>query len=347
MVYSIGREFSRRYLFYSKMYKTSSLVRYCIPWACALGVYMTVPSYIPLGQQVLVMILFALSLDLILGYGGIITLGHAAFYGLGAYTAGLLATYGPAQPLIGLLLGTAVSALAGALVSLVFLRTRGLALVMLTMCFALLLLELTNRFAAVTGGFDGLAGYKILPLLGLFEFDLSGKVAYLYCLAVLFVAATALRFIVDGPFGQSLIGIKMNEKRMAAIGTPVRKRLGTAFSISAGIAGAAGALTAQTTGFVGLDVFSFNLSGTVLVMLILGGAGKFYGAFIGVPVYMLFQYTFSNVDPVYWLFWIGLGLILIVISGKDGLFDIGTETYERTKQLWSHRSGRYKIESTE
>jgi branched-chain amino acid transport system permease protein len=290
-----------------------------LPWLVAAAAYVAFPDYLSLGSQIVINILFALSLDLILGYAGIVTLGHAAFFGAGAYTAGLLAAHGWGEPLTGLAAAAAVSGAVGLGSGAVVLRTRGLTQLMLTLVIAEILSEAANKAGAVTGGADGLEGMSVWPVLGLFRFDLFGRTAYLYCLAVLLLGWLAARQIVHSPFGRSLTGIRENEARMHAIGSPVFRRRLTIYTISAAMAGIAGALLAQTTQFVALEVLSFGRSGQVLIMLILGGVGRLYGAFIGVPLYMILQDRFAQADPVYWNFWIGLGLVLVVVFSPGGV----------------------------
>jgi len=268
------------------------------------------------------MVLFALSLDLILGYAGIVTLGHAAFFGTGAYVAGILAVHGWTEPLSLLVAAGAVAALLGVVTGAIVLRTSGLTLLMVTLVVAELLQEAANRLGWLTGGADGLQGIAIAPLLGLFRFDLFGRTAYLYCLVILFLAWAAARLIVHSAFGRSLVGIRENVTRMHAIGSPVFRRRLRIYTISAGIAGIAGALLTETTQFVALQVLSFELSGTVLVMLILGGVGRLYGAFIGAPLYMIAQDQLARDNPAYWLFWIGLLLVVVVIFARGGMLGI-------------------------
>jgi branched-chain amino acid transport system permease protein len=293
-----------------------------LPWALAVIAYFVFPDYLALGAQVLATTLFGLSADLVLGYAGIVTLGHAAFYGVGAYTAGYLAAHGVGAPLIGLLAAAGVAAIVGLLSGFVILRTQGLSTLMLTLVVSVLLYEAANKMTSITGGADGLQGMDVASIFGVFRFDLFGKTAYWYCLAVLFVGWLIARMIVHSPFGRSLTGIRENVMRMSAIGSPVFRRLLTIYTISAAMAGAAGALIAQTTGLVALNFLSVDLSGAILVMIILGGVGRLYGAFVGVPLYMIAQDRFSEIDPVYWYFWIGLLLVLVVRFARGGVLGL-------------------------
>jgi branched-chain amino acid transport system permease protein len=293
-----------------------------LPWAAALAAFVIFPSYLPLGSQILATILFALSADLVLGYAGIVTLGHAAFFGTGAYTAGILAAHGWGEPISGLIAGALVAALVGLASGLVVLRTTGLPLLMQTLVVATLLYEAANKASSVTGGDDGLQGMVVWPIFGLFRFDLFGRTAYVYCLVVLFGCWWLARRLVHSPFGRSLTGIRENVLRMHAVGAPVFRRRLIIYTISAAFAGTAGALIAQTTQFVGLSSLSLDRSGGALIMLIIGGVGRLYGAFIGVPLYMIAQDRFSELEPAYWYFWIGLLMVIVVLFGRGGVLGL-------------------------
>lgn len=293
-----------------------------LPWIIAVGCFFAFPDYLALGTQILISILFALSLDLILGYGGVVTLGQAAFFGVGAYTAGILAVHGWTEPLSGLVAAGAVSAVLGVVTGFILLRTEGLTLLMLTLVVAAMIAEAANKAGAWTGGADGLQGITIAPILGLFRFDLYRRTSYVYALAVLFLAWLVVRAIVHSPFGRSLTGIRESVTRMHAIGSPVLRRLVTAYAIAAALSGVAGALLAQTEQFVSLEVLSFGRSGAVVIMLILGGAGRLYGAFVGVPLYMLAQDQLAEQFPIYWSTGIGLLLIAVALGARGGVLDL-------------------------
>jgi len=300
------------------------------PWLLALAVYVVFPRYLPLGAQILATILFVLSADLVLGYAGIVTLGHAAFFGTGAYTAGLLAANGWGEPLSGLIAAALTAALVGFLSGLIILRATGLALLMQTLVVATTLYEAANKLGRWTGGDDGLSGMVVWPIFGMFRFDLFGRTAYTYCLVVLFLGWLLARQIAHSPFGRSLTGARENTSRMHAIGAPVARRRLIIYTISAALAGVAGALIAQTTSFVGLTSLSLERSGNALIMLIIGGVGRLYGAFIGVPLFMVAQDRFSKIDPVYWYFWLGLLMISVVVFARGGVLGL----FER---LWGLR----------
>ena len=288
-------------------------------WACTLLPFVVTPAYLQLASQIAITALFALSLDLILGYAGLVSLGHAAYFGLGSYAAGLAAKHGWGEPLSGLALAALVGGMAGYLSSHVIVRFRHLALIMLTLGFGLLLAELANSASALTGGADGLQGVRMWPLLGVFKFDLYGRTAYAYSLLILFACFLASRRIIHSPFGLALQGIRENAVRMSAIGAPSLAHLRKVYTMSAVLAAIAGGLLAQTTETVSLEVLSFGRSADVLVILILGGAGRLYGGLIGAILYMVARDQFSGVNPQYWYFWIGLLLIGVVMFLPNGV----------------------------
>ena len=303
---------------------------WCIP---ALLAWWLLPGHLMLGNQILITALFALSLDLILGYAGIVSLGHAAWFGIGAYAAALLARHGWQEPISGLLLASLFAAALAWPVAWLVVRGQDLGRLMLTLGVGMLVYEAANKAAFLTGGIDGLAGIRYLPLLGSFDFDLDGRVAFLYSLVVLMLGFGLMRRLVASPFGLSLHGIRENPARMAALGCPVHARLVRAFVISAGMAGAAGALLVQTTQFVGLDSLAFSRSAELLVILVLGGVGRLYGALLGATLYILAHDWLAGLDPVYWQFWIGVLLVLAVFLARDGLIGLSDRLVRMT-----HRS---------
>lgn len=291
-----------------------------LPFLFAVAIYFAAQGYLPLGTQVMIQIAFAMSLDLALGYGGIDSLGHVAFFGAGAYTAGLFAMHVNQDPILGL----AIAAVAGAFIGLVtgplVLRTRGLTLVMLTLAVATMLQELANANAMhpITGGADGLFGYQIGPVFGLFPFDLAGRTGYWYALGVVAFVFLVSKLVVNSPFGLAIRGIRDNPVRMRMLGVSVTRRLVTLYCISGALAAIAGGLSAQVTALVGLDSLAFLLSGNALVMLILGGTGSLYGAMIGATIFVVLSDRAAAIDPFNWLFAIGALLILAVRFAPQG-----------------------------
>jgi branched-chain amino acid transport system permease protein len=288
-------------------------------WVCTLLPFLVFPSYLVLASQIAITGLFALSIDLVLGYAGIVTLGHAAFFGLGAYGAGLFAKFVWGEPLTGLLFAAGIAAVAGYLSSLIVVRFRHLAIIMITLGFGLLLHEAANSAHWLTGGTDGLQGVRMQPIFGLFRFDLWGYTGYTYSLIVLFVVFLAARRIIHSPFGLSLRGIRENWTRMPAIGAPSLSHLRKIYTISAAIAGIAGALLAQTTETVSLEVLSFQRSAETVVILVLGGTGRLYGGIVGAIIFMVARDQFSGINPQLWYFWIGLLLVAVVIFLPNGV----------------------------
>jgi branched-chain amino acid transport system permease protein len=290
--------------------------------------------------EIAVLGLFTLSLDLILGYAGIISLGHAAFFGLGAYTAGLLAKHGIiGEPALALVASGLAAALLGFITSFLVLRGSDLTRLMVTLGVALVLREVANRFDDITGGADGLQGIVVEPILGTFAFDITGHVAYVYCLIVLFCLFAVARRIVHSPFGLSLRAVKHNALRASAIGIGVNRRLVAIYTIAACYAGVAGALLTQTTQFTSLDVLTLERSADVLLMLIIGGTGYLYGGLIGAVLFKLFQDWLASITPQYWQFWIGLVLVLIVLVGRERLAAIGALGGTLWRAAWARLAG--------
>ena len=288
-------------------------------WLLAFAAPVLMPSHASLINEIAIVALFAVSLDLVLGYTGIVSLGHAAFFGIGGYAAALFAKLVMPDPLVGLAVGITTATLLGALCSLTIQRGSDLTRLMVTLGVALILLELANKLDWLTGGADGLQGVVMGPLLGTFEFDLSGRTAAYYSLAVLLVLFVLMRRLVHSPLGATLKAIRDNRLRAMAIGIPVASRLAVVYTVAAGVAGAAGALLTQTTGFASLDLFEFHRSADVVLMLVIGGVGWLYGGIAGAIVFKLLQDTLSTVTPQYWMFWIGLILVLLVLVGRDRL----------------------------
>jgi branched-chain amino acid transport system permease protein len=302
-----------------------------LPWLAALAVYFAFPTYLPFATEVMITILFAISLDLALGYAGIITLGHAVFFGAGAYTVGILAKQGLwSEPITGLVLAGAVAALIGLASGRVLLRTSGLTLLMLTLCTMALFEEAANMGVEFTGGFDGLDSLPIKPLFGAFEFNpLFYDTQYLYVLAVLFLGFAFVRTLVYSPFGESLTGIRENMLRMRAVGAPVSARLVTCYVISAAIAGVAGGLWAQANAYVNLSTLSLDRAATVLIILVLGGHGRLYGAFVGALAYMTMSHFLSLIYPTAWQLGLGFLLVIIALFARNGICGIAETVIRR------------------
>ena len=219
-------------------------------WAAALASFLFLPDQYLLLNEAAIFGLFALSLDLVLGYAGIISLGQAAFFGTGAYAAGLLAKAGFGDPLLGLAVSAAAAGTLGFATSFLVLRGSDLVRIMVTLSVGLVMFELANRFSGITGGADGMQGMVTSPLFGRFEFDMFGRTAYGYSLGVVFVLFLIARRFVLSPFGWSVRAVRENPLRTAALGIPVNARLVGVYTLAAAYAGIAGALLAQSTQFV-------------------------------------------------------------------------------------------------
>jgi branched-chain amino acid transport system permease protein len=289
-----------------------------VVWLLAASAILLFPNRYLILTEIAWLALFALSLDLILGYAGIVSLGHAAFFGFGGYTAGLLALHGiVTEPVLALLVSGIAAMLLGFITSFLVMRGSDLTRLMVTLGIALLLRELANKFSNITGGSDGLQGIEMAPILGQFSFDIFGKVGFIYCLVVLFVLFLLARRIVNSPFGLSLRAIRNNPLRASAIGIPVNRRLIAIYTIAAFYAGVAGALSTQTTALASLDGFAFDRSADLMLVLIIGGTGYLYGGLIGAVIFKLLQELFSTITPQYWQFWIGAVLVVIVLIGRE------------------------------
>ncbi len=287
-------------------------------WLAALASIWLFPTKHLILTEICIWAMFALSLDLILGYAGVISLGHAAFFGLGAYSAGLIAKYGfIPEPVVALLAAGVIAAVVGFATSFLVLRGSDLTRLMVTFGVALVLGEIANKFSNITGGADGLQGVEVAPVLGTWRFDLFGHVGYVYALSVLFLMVLLARRIVRSPFGLSLQAIRGNALRSSAVGIAVNWRLVAIYTLAAGYAGLAGGVLAQTQAFASLEMFDINRSADVLLILIIGGTGYLYGGLIGALIYRFAQdYLSAELSARYWQYYIGFVLIMMVLFGR-------------------------------
>jgi branched-chain amino acid transport system permease protein len=290
-------------------------------WLALVAAVVFWPKYAALINEALVWGLFALSLDLILGQAGVVSLGQAAFLGVGAYTAAILAAAGYNDPLLGLAAAIVPAGLVGLATAPLLLRGADLTRLMLTMGVALMLYELANKNADLTGGADGL-NFAVAPLFGRFSIGSIGdgpRNAALFSLAVLFLLFVAARRLRSSPFGVSLSAVRENRLRAGALGVSTSRRIIAIYTVSAVYAGLAGALLAETTQIVSLDLFDFHRSADVMLMLIIGGAGWLYGGVVGAGVFIVIRDVVSAATPEYWEFWIGLMLVMLVLAGRERL----------------------------
>ena len=288
-------------------------------WLLAFAAPLVLPSHALIINEIAIVALFAVSLDLVLGYTGIVSLGHAAFFGMGAYSAALFAKHIHPDPLVGMAFAVGTSTVLGALCSLTVMRGTDLTRLMVTLGIGLILMELANKLDWLTGGADGLQGVIMGPVLGQFDFDLYGRTAAFYSLTVLLLCFLLARRFVHSPLGGTLKAIRDNRLRASAIGIPVTARIAVGYTVAAAMAGASGALLAQTTGFASLDVFEFHRSADVMLILVVGGTGWLYGGVMGAIVFKLLQDMLSAITPQYWTFWLGLFLVVLVMVGRERL----------------------------
>ena len=288
--------------------------------AAAAG-FLLFPDNLALLTRILAVALLVLSLDLVTGYCGVATLGHAALFGAGAYAAGIAsAHYGINHPLIMIVCGIVGGAAAGLICGIVILRAHGLPQLVLSIALVYLFHEFANKASDWTGGSDGLSGISADPLFGIFEFDLYGHTAYALGVALLLIVFIALRLLVRSPFGMLCRGIKEDPLRIRAMGASPKAALVKMYVVSGAVAGIGGALNALSTQVVGLDSLSFNQSAEALVMLVLGGAGSLFGALAGTVVFMLFEDYVSTINPFHWLTILGALLIAVVIFAPKGIY---------------------------
>jgi branched-chain amino acid transport system permease protein len=298
-------------------------------WLCWAIAFFVPGANLALLTQVLIWGLFALSLDLLLGYRGIPSLGHAAFFGIGAYTAGYLGKFGWTEPISGLVLAALMAGITGLATGRIVRGLHGVGLLMVTLGLNLLLYDFVHRSSALTGGDDGLQGIEIAPVLGLFRFDMFGRTGYVYVLAVVFVLFLLVRALLHSAWGLALLGARDNAQRMTMLGAPVAGDLTWAFGISAALAGVAGALLTQTTQFVSPEVMSFQRSADLLVVLVIGGSAMLYGGFAGALVFLVLRDLLASLNPIYWYFWIGLVLVLIVSFFRKGILPTLHSAWQR------------------
>ncbi|RUM09140.1 branched-chain amino acid ABC transporter permease [Rhizobium chutanense] len=298
--------------------------------------YFAFPDNLALLTRMITIALLVLSLDLVTGYCGIATLGHAALFGSGAYAAGILsAHYGINDPLLMMLAGIAGGAVAGLLCGVIILRAHGLPQLVLSIALINLFHEFANKASSWTGGSDGLSGIAPDPVFGLFEFDLYGHTAFFFGMALLLIVFVLLRFLVRSPFGMLCRAIKQDPLRVRAMGASPKAALIRMYGISGAVAGVGGALNAISTQVVGLDSLSFTQSAEALVMLVLGGTGSLFGALSGTVIFMLFEDYVSAANPFHWLTMVGALLIAVVLFAPKGLYGtvaafIGRRTEQRS-----------------
>ena len=284
-----------------------------------LAGYWLFPDNLAFLTRVISVALLVLSLDLIVGYCGVASLGQGALYGAGAYAAGIACINGVTDPVLLILIGAGAGATMGLLMGAIMLRAHGLPQLVLSIAIVQLLHEAANKASSITGGSDGLSGMSPAPLFGVFEFDLWGRSAYLFGLGLLLIVFAILRFVTRSPFGMVCRGLKEDPLRISALGIYAFPVLLKMFVTSGAVAGMGGALAAIATQVVGLDSVSFEISANALVMLVLGGIGHLYGALIGTVIFMALEHVVAAINPFHWMTLVGAVLIAIVLFAPRGL----------------------------
>src|SRR5246127_5090149 len=269
--------------------------------------------------RVVILAIAALSLNLIMGFGGMVSFGHAAYLGIGGYAVGILAQEGVGTGFLQFPVALAASAIYALVIGALSLRTRGVYFIMITLAFAQMAYYVASGLARY-GGDDGLTIYKRSDFAGLI--NLSNRVQFYYlCLACLFGTVILIWRIVNSRFGLVVQGLRSNEQRMQAIGFPAKRYKLVCFVIAGTMCGLAGALLANNTDFVSPAVMYWTRSGDLMVMVILGGMGSLFGPVIGAVVYLLLEELLSQITE-YWALIMGPLLLLIVLFGRGGIMGL-------------------------
>jgi branched-chain amino acid transport system permease protein len=291
-------------------------------------VLLTVPLWLPLlggytalAGRVLVLALAAIGFNLLLGFTGVMSFGHAAYFGLGAYGAGLTLKFLAASTPLAILLGTLLGGLAGALFGLLIVRRRGVYFAMVTIAFGQICYYIAYSWNDLTGGFDGLRGFQRAPIhLGPWLIDITegGNTFYYFLLAVFAVAVGAIGLLLRSPFGRTLIAIRENERRARFLGIPVDRHIWLSFSISCFFTALAGTLYALLNNFADPLGLHYSLSGEIVIMTVMGGMRTFWGPLLGAALFVVLQDYISSMT-VNWMSFIGLLFVLVVLFFPRGL----------------------------
>jgi branched-chain amino acid transport system permease protein len=283
-----------------------------------------VGGYTGLGTRVLVLALAAMAVNFLLGFSGVLSFGHAAYFGLGAYAAGMTIKYlYPSTPL-GILVGVLVGTLGAMAIGAMIVRLRGVYFAMVTIAFGQVFYFVAFRWVSVTGGDDGLTGWKRVPLdLGFTSFDiLHDDIAFYYLVLVcVAVSAVAMALLLRSPFGRTLLAIRENERRAWFLGIPVDRHIWLSFVISGGFASLAGTLYAYLDNFVDPRAFHWQQSGDFVIMAVLGGMRSFWGPLIGAAIFVVLQDKISSVTD-YWMSILGLFFVLVVVFFPRGVLGV-------------------------
>jgi len=293
-------------------------------WAALISAPYWMPylgGYSALGTRVLVLGLGAMSVNFLLGFTGVLSFGHAAYFGLGAYGAGLALKFVTSSTPISLVCGMLLGGLAGALLGALIVRRRGVYFAMVTIAFGQVFYYIAFQWSPLTGGDDGLRGFSRQPLhLGPITLDIlsDSNVFYYFVLACFALAAAAMSFILRSPFGRSMVAIRENERRARFLGIPVERTIWIAFTLSCFFMGFAGSLYALVNNFADPRGLHYSQSGDFVMMAVMGGMRNFWGPLLGAAVFVVFQDYLSSIT-VNWMSFVGLLFVLVVLFFPRGL----------------------------
>ncbi len=298
----------------------------CIWAALLLAPYWMPPlgGYTALGTRVLILGLAAMSVNFLLGFTGVLSFGHAAYFGLGAYGAGLSLKYlAPSTP-ISLLMGMLLGGLAGAILGMLIVRRRGVYFAMVTIAFGQVFYYIAFQWSSLTGGDDGLRGFSRQPLdLGFFSIDILSNPDnfYFFVLFCFAIIVAVMGFILRSPFGRTMLAIRENERRARFLGIPVERHIWIVFTASCFFMGFAGALYALLNNFADPKGLHFSQSGDFVMMAVMGGMRSFWGPLLGAAVFVVLQDYLSSVT-VNWMSFVGLLFVLVVLFFPRGLLGV-------------------------
>jgi branched-chain amino acid transport system permease protein len=286
-------------------------------------------GYTALGSRVLVMALAAMSLNFLLGFTGVLSFGHAAYFGLGAYGAGLTIKYLVPSTLLGMAVGVSVGAVAAALIGLLIVRLRGIYFAMVTIAFGQVFYFIAFRWNSVTGGDDGLSGWRRAPIdLGVIKADILGNDRAFYYFVLIFfaVAVAIMAALLRSPFGRTLLAIRENERRARFLGIPVDRHIWLSWVVSCLFVSLAGTLYALLNNFADPHDLRWDQSGDFVIMAVLGGMRVFWGPLIGAAIFVVLQDYVSS-QTANWMSFIGLFFVLVVLFFPRGVLGlIGRKT---------------------
>ena len=305
-----------------------------IIWALLLTVPFWLPlfgGYTALAGRVLVFALAAMSFNMLLGFTGVMSFGHAAYFGLGAYGCGLFLKFVTASTPLAIIAGTLLGGIAGTLFGLLLVRRRGVYFAMVTIAFGQVCFYIAYKWDDFTGGYDGLRGFSRAPLdFGAFKIDITNSATafYFFVLAVFGLAAMGQAFILRSPFGRTMLAIRENERRARFLGIPIEKHIWLSFSISCFFTALAGSLYALLNNFADPLGLNYIMSGNIVMITVMGGMRSFWGPLIGAVLFVALQDYVSSMTTN-WMFFVGLTFVCVVLffpRGLMGMFQKGART---------------------